>query len=347
MTNVTRSVSTMSIFPLVQCAQEEGIGLPALLAGSTLTEAQLHDPAQRLPFAQELVLVRNYLAHTREAHPGLRASTFYHYNCFGPLGAALVSHPDMLAACRFLVRYVELTFTPFRVLLEEEGEDWRAQYLDRDDLGDCRGFYLLRDLAFIRNLCREASPEGWTTLVGSMDIAMAEPADSATVRDFFQWPLRFDCADTVIHTSRGALRQPLRLANEMTLQMMRQQCETLLAQRQPLSWRERVEGVLQANTGRADPAAIARHLNCSERSLRRHLQQEGCNFLEIVAGQQLQRAMHYLRHSQLHIESIAERLGYSETAAFTHAFKRWMGKSPSEFRSDGAASDPKANSAAL
>lgn len=337
MTKVTRSVSTMSLFPLVQCAQEEGIALTALLAGSTLTEALLRDPAQRLPFAQELVVVRNYLAHTREANPGLRASAFYHYNCFGALGAALVSHPDMLAACRFLVRYVELTFTPFRVVLEEEGEDWRAHYFDCDELGECRDFYLLRDLAFIRNLCREASPDGWTTLVEAMDIAMAEPADSAAVRDFFQWPLRFGREDTVIHTCRNALRQPLRLANEMTLQMMRQQCEALLAQRQPPSWRERVESVLLACAGRADPAAIAERLNCSERSLRRHLQQEGCNFLEIVAGQQLQRAVHYLRHSQLPIESIADRLGYSETAAFTHAFKRWAGKSPSQFRNDGAA----------
>lgn len=333
MTDVTRSVSTMSIFPLVQCAEAEGIGLPALLAGSTLTEAQLRDPAQRVPFAQELVVVRNYLAHTRETNPGLRASAFYHYNSFGVLGAALVSHPDMLAACRFLVRYVELTFTPFLVVLEEDDSELRAQYIDRDDLGECRSFYLLRDLAFIRNLCREASPEHWTRLVTAMDIAMEEPAGSAEVREFFAWPLRFGGEATVIHTHREALREPLRLANELTLQMMREQCEVLLAQRQQHSWRQRVESLLLSSTGRADPTAIAERLSCSERSLRRHLQQEGCSFLEIVAGLQQQRAVHYLRHSRLPIESIADRLGYSETAAFTHAFKRWMGKTPSQFRS--------------
>lgn len=336
MMDTTRSVSTMSIFPLVQCAQEEGISLPVLLAGSTLTAAQLRDPAQRIPFSQELVVVRNYLAHTREAHPGLRASTYYHYNSFGVLGAALVSHPDMLAACRFLVRYVELTFTPFLVVLEEDEAGLRTQYIDRDELGECRGYYLLRDLAFIRNLCREASPEHWTGLIAAMDIAMAEPEDSAAIREYFQWPLRFGSEGTVIHASREALRQPLRLANELTLQMMRQQCDTLLAQRQQHSWRHRVESLLLASAGRADPGAIAERLNCSERSLRRHLQQEGCSFLEIVAGLQQQRAMHYLRHSRLPIESIADRLGYSETAAFTHAFKRWLGKTPSQFRSDAA-----------
>lgn len=334
MTDATRTVSTMSIFPLVLCAEEEGIALHILLEGSTLSEAVLRDSTQLVPFAQELVVVRNYLAHTREPLPGLRASRFYHYNSFGVLGAALISHPSMLEACRFLVRYVELTFTPFFVALEEKGDEFCAHYIDRDNLGGCRNFYLLRDLAFIRNLCHEASPENWPTLVTAMDIAMDEPEDSAAVREFFQWPLRFGAEETVIHTDQRALQQPLRLANAMTLQMMRRQCEDLLAQRQRSSWRHRVESLLRSSPEHADSTTIAERLNCSERSLRRHLQQEGCTYQEIVTQLQQQRAINYLRHSRLSIERIADRLGYSETAAFAHAFKRWTGMTPSQFRSE-------------
>ena len=32
------------------------------------------------------------------------------------------------------------------------------------------------------------------------------------------------------------------------------------------------------------------------------------------------------------IEAIARQLGYAETASFTHAFIRWTGMRPSEFR---------------
>lgn len=325
----------MSVFPLLQCALDEGVALPSLLRGSRLTEALLRDPAQMMSFEDELVLVANYLQHSKEAHPGLRASAFYHYNSFGVLGAALVSHPTVLDACRFLVRYVGLTFTPFLVRMQESETSLEVRYLEHVDLGACRSFYLLRDLAFIRNLCLEADPEHWRDLVTEMDIAMDEPAGAAAVRDFFEWPLRFGAEQTTIRTSREQLRRPLRLANEMTLQMMRLQCDDLLARRQQDSWRHRVETLLLAGDVVAEPAAVAKRLCCSERSLRRHLQQEGCTFQEIVLCLQRQRAEQFLRHSRLPVEAIAVRLGYSETAAFAHAFKRWTGQTPSQFRGAG------------
>ena len=122
----------------------------------------------------------------------------------------------------------------------------------------------------------------------------------------------------------------------MTLQMMRLQCDDLLARRQQDSWRQRVETLLLAGEVAAEPAAVAEQMCCSERSLRRHLQQEGCTFQEIVLRLQQQRAVHFLRHSRLPVEAIATRLGYSETAAFAHAFKRWTGQTPSQFRSGEA-----------
>lgn len=325
-------VSTMSVYPLLQCAQAEGLAVPSLLAGSGLTEARLRDPAGQVAFAQELVVTGNYLALTRERHPGLRASGYYHFNAFGVLGAALVSHADLLEAVRFLVRYVGLTFTPFLVQVEEDGAEFRARYLDRGNLGACHGFYLLRDLAFVRNLCREAAPATWCTLVTGMDIAMTAPADAAAVQEFFGWPLRFGAEETVIHADPTCLRQPLRFANPLTLQLMQAQCDEQLARQQPPSWRERVEALLLAAPASGDAASVARGLCCSERSLRRYLQQEGCAFHEVVAALQRRRAERYLAHSRLSVESIAYRLGYSETAAFTHAFKRWTGRTPSQFR---------------
>jgi AraC-like DNA-binding protein len=322
----------MAIFPLLQCAGDEGIAPATLLAGTGLDEAQLRDPAGLLPFARELEVVRNYLAATRDPLPGLRASRYYHYHSFGVLGAALVSQPSLLAACRFLVRYVDLTFTPFLVVLEEGDDALEARYLEREDLDGCREFYLLRDLAFIRNLCREACPDDWPGLVRFMDIALQEPAEGAALREFFQWPLRFGAEVTAFGAARAALERPSRFANEMTLQVMQRQCDALLAARRPSGWRHRVEALLLADGPGADPAALAERLCCSERTLRRHLRQEGCSFQEIVLRLQQQRAMHFLRHSRLSVEAIADRLGYSETAAFAHAFKRWTGMTPSRFR---------------
>jgi len=43
-------------------------------------------------------------------------------------------------------------------------------------------------------------------------------------------------------------------------------------------------------------------------------------------------AIEYLRKTEMTNEEIASRLGYSEASNFRHAFLRWTGKNPSEFR---------------
>jgi AraC-like DNA-binding protein len=81
---------------------------------------------------------------------------------------------------------------------------------------------------------------------------------------------------------------------------------------------------------------VARSLAMSERTLARKLSDEGLNFTEIL--QQLRRdlAVRYLDDRKLHVSKIAWLLGFHEVSAFTHAFKRWTGKTPRQMRTVGA-----------
>ena len=81
---------------------------------------------------------------------------------------------------------------------------------------------------------------------------------------------------------------------------------------------------------------VARSLGMSKRTLARRLSDEGLNFTEIL--QQLRRdlAVRYLDDRKLHVSKIAWLLGFNEVSAFTHAFKRWTGKTPSQIRTAGA-----------
>ena len=49
----------------------------------------------------------------------------------------------------------------------------------------------------------------------------------------------------------------------------------------------------------------------------------------------MQIALQLLTHDTLAIKEVAARVGYSSQAAFTNAFKRWYGKSPSAVTRDG------------
>jgi len=60
------------------------------------------------------------------------------------------------------------------------------------------------------------------------------------------------------------------------------------------------------------------------------------NFNDIFQELRRDLAVRYLDDRKLHVSKIAWLLGFREVSAFTHACKRWTGKTPSEMRPAGA-----------
>lgn len=77
---------------------------------------------------------------------------------------------------------------------------------------------------------------------------------------------------------------------------------------------------------------VADELAVSPRTLRRRLAAEGTNFQKLLDQVRLDMAREYLAISTLTVGTIAELLGFSHQANFGHAFKRWCGLSPRQYR---------------
>jgi len=76
---------------------------------------------------------------------------------------------------------------------------------------------------------------------------------------------------------------------------------------------------------------VAKELGMSTRTLRRRLASQHTSFLQILDEVRFQLAVRYLEDRCLTTEHIAEKLGYSESANFRAAFRRWTGSSPRHF----------------
>jgi AraC-like DNA-binding protein len=113
-------------------------------------------------------------------------------------------------------------------------------------------------------------------------------------------------------------------------------CEAALANRQGdvSQLRTKVENAITSLLphGRALVGEVARSLGMSERTLGRKLADEGLNFTEILQELRRDLAVRYLGDRKLHVSKIAWLLGFREVSAFTHAFKRWTGKTPRQLR---------------
>jgi AraC-like DNA-binding protein len=98
--------------------------------------------------------------------------------------------------------------------------------------------------------------------------------------------------------------------------------------------RTRVENAMSSMLphGRVRAEDVARSLGMSKRTLARKLAAEGSSFNEILQDLRRDLAIRYLDDRKLHVSKIAWLLGFHEVSAFTHAFRRWTGKRPSEMR---------------
>lgn len=77
----------------------------------------------------------------------------------------------------------------------------------------------------------------------------------------------------------------------------------------------------------------ASYLHMSERTLRRRLSEFGYNYRSIRHEVSMNTALRYLQNTNLSIERIANKCGYSDQAGFTRAFQKCMGTTPGVERS--------------
>ncbi|SET20526.1 AraC-type DNA-binding protein [Marinobacter segnicrescens] len=84
--------------------------------------------------------------------------------------------------------------------------------------------------------------------------------------------------------------------------------------------------------GKVKVEEVAAELNMSRHTLYKKLKEENLTFAGLLEDVRREQALNYMNDRDRTLSEVAELLGFSELSAFSRAFKRWMGKSPAEFR---------------
>jgi AraC-like DNA-binding protein len=103
-----------------------------------------------------------------------------------------------------------------------------------------------------------------------------------------------------------------------------------------LACRQIVEALLKLGT--TELPAAAEMAQMSERSLQRGLAGRGYTFKRLVESVRFESAVRMLEDPSTKIVEIAADLGYTDSANFTRAFRRWSGLAPRAFRRNGETS---------
>ncbi|MCB1687573.1 MAG: AraC family transcriptional regulator ligand-binding domain-containing protein [Halioglobus sp.] len=187
--------------------------------------------------------------------------------------------------------------------------------------------------ATLRSLC---GPQWNPTRV---ELMRSQPKEPQLYKDYFRAPVVYNSTRNAVVFSNKWLDYPLATADEHYHKDFVTSARSL-HHAMPNSVSLETRSALHSRMSQTDcnAAAIAALLGMGERTLHRRLQCEGTNFRKLLDETRRVSSWYYLRSTALPINSIATALGYGSTDAFDHAFKRWYGNSPKQWRDSARSS---------
>lgn len=248
---------------------------------------------------------------------------------FRPAGLGLVGEvaaegPDVRTALKNLIRLLQHnTLAGYPVFAHSERiGTMKFELRDSDFLGS---EYVLEGatgiiMRFLQWLCGPHwRPE-------EVHLCRRAPADPDAFHRFFGAPIRFSATEDAVVFSADWLERPV------PREERRREARRLEIERAP--WSELVRRQVAMRLGLAPLSAdlIASDLGISRRQLFRHLKAEGAAIQALIDDFRFARTRHLLTAGDSPLAQIAFALGFPEQSAFTRAFARWSGISPSEWR---------------
>jgi AraC-like DNA-binding protein len=250
---------------------------------------------------------------------------------FGTAGAAVLASRDLHSAVGAMNSYAPLLNLRHTVKLESCDDDFVMTFhvhaQDQHGIGDSLLFVdmakmlrFLRDLSVIGHL----RSDDWAAVTQCQNV-MPRSDRSTNV------PCVCRCGE-LIRIPKSLLERRRSFASPAEANAHQKECRKLMRELRERTLCGRVRRMLmQCPDACPSMAQLATKLGMSGRSFRRHLANQHTTFQEILDEVRFELAVRYLEDRRLTTELIAQKLGYSESANFRAAFRRWTGSSPRHF----------------
>jgi len=316
------------------------VEIPALLrqfgvdAADALSRADLPADAlgqieDRIPFAKADALLGACAAMTGCAHFGLLVGRRWGLAQFGALGDLMRHSGTVGEALRSMAVYQRLNTDSAAVfLLEQEGTLSMGYAIYRKDVRHPDQIYDTA-LAITCNLLRELCGSRW--VASEVVFSRAEPVDQTPYRQHFRARLRFDREYSAVRFPAHWQAQPIPGAEAERRLALTATLEAADGGGQLVSQLHRALRLLLL-AGKRSGDDLAQALLLHRRTLSRRLRAQGTTFQKVLDEVRFGVARHLLERTRIPIEEVAAALCYADVRAFMHAFRRWTGTTPAQWR---------------
>jgi AraC-like DNA-binding protein len=325
-----RTVNSVTI--LADYASRYGIESEWLLTGSGITPHDLLDPEMLISPKQEMMVFRRIIELIPDPKLGLNVGRNYNISANGKVAIPAMFCDTFLGFIKMMFRYIEVTLSYFRYDLSVKDD---LAYLKKEelvDLADLRRFVTDRELMSVYMMASGAL--GVPLQMQEIRLTYPKPDHASYFREIFSCPVTFGAEENVMCFDKNILSQALPMANPLSKKAYEKECKRVHLRLTELgSTRDRIlQELMFEEEGIPSLEQLARRLNISTRTLRRHLTAEGTSYKALVNEMRKQKALTLLNTTDYSIERIATEVGYSDVPNFYHAFRSWTGTVPSEYR---------------
>ncbi|PKN54010.1 MAG: AraC family transcriptional regulator [Deltaproteobacteria bacterium HGW-Deltaproteobacteria-14] len=324
---------------IVGAAALRGADPRALIDAVGFDPATAEDPDARMALTVETALWAEAERQTGDADLGLHTAELLQPGVFDVLDYAVRTAPTLRASLERLARYNRLEHDAAEFTVRDGAGRTQVDHAFRggvpgQELGQHRHSieFTLSSLVVIgRQL--SAAP------VVPIEVAFHHPAPARAAEHerVFGVAPRFSAGVNRVAFAAADMLRPVPAADPRLWRVIERHAEALLAARPvaPQSFAARIARELSTALSEGPPtlADIAARLHVSERTLQRHLREEGLSYDALLEGYRKNLALSYLADPKIGIAEVAYLLGYSEPSAFHRAFKRWTGHTPGALRS--------------
>ncbi|MBR1157356.1 AraC family transcriptional regulator [Bradyrhizobium sp. JYMT SZCCT0428] len=318
------------------CARmrELGTDVASVLAEVGARPEQVNDDAVRLEVPKQIRILKLASVELQDELLGFHLARNFDLREIGLVYYVIASSDRLADALLNVKRYSTIMNEGIRlnVRLDERAVAIAFDYVDIDRQSDRHQIEFW--LVTLVRICRQVTD----TRLAPRSLKFRHRRDEtpAEMRSFFGCDVEFGAdSDEVIFPAPVA-SLPIVGSDNYLNDLLLRYAEEALADRPQVraSLQSAIESVLPQLLPHAKVSAsdVAQRLAISTRTLSRKLRDENVTFSEILEETRAALAKRYLAERDLPVTQIAWLLGYSEVSSFTHAFKRWTGMTPRQFR---------------
>ena len=330
---VTGTSAMVLLRGLVYAAEAVGVDRAQLLARVGVTNEELErDISVATPVMAKAWQVAPELS--GDPHFGLHAGEHAEIGSYDLLDYLFLTSATLGDACRALERYHRIVSEIWRLDLLVEPPLARFRLLVPPDfiepLRHAWDYFFVGALKRIRGAL---PPAGLAPR--EVHLMQAAPADASEYERVLGCRVTFGHPIGEFVFDASYLEVRLLSSNPTLHRLVRRHADELLARvpsDQDLLLRAQTLLPMLLKDPALSLASLAEQLGVGERTLQRKLAEHNITYKQLVQRTREEQAMRGLESGALSVQQLAYELGFSSTAAFSRAFKRWLGASPSEWQ---------------